>query len=314
MAPRSPRPARRGFALLVVIWGVGVVTLLIVSFMTTARSRLQAAFNGAGATQTQLLAEAASNLAIMTLLSEQSSSIANQHPLHDGAPSFCSLAGAAVAVAIEDEEGKVDLNAASEHLLKAMMIGFGVESRDADAIAHAIVEFREQPSNEVEASASSSSYSDRPFGPKRAPFQTALELDQVDRMEPALLRRLLPFVTVHSRSPSVDPKLAPPALFAALAGYRPDIVLDLAARPDPRAVDRRDPRFPAEFAQEGAHAGAYLVHVEVAQPSGHTSVGETLVRIGAAGAEPFTILEMRRGESRERARLRAMAGRGLPPC
>ncbi|ATQ66527.1 MULTISPECIES: general secretion pathway protein GspK [Methylosinus] len=313
---RARRSARRGFALLVVIWGVGVVTMLIVSFMTTARSRLQAAFNGAGATQTQLLADAASNLAIMTLLSEQSSPATTtiERPPHDGAPAFCSLAGAGVAVAVEDEEGKVDLNTASEQMLKAMMIGFGVESRDADKITHAIIDFREQPSNDIEAGSGAPSYADRPFGPKRAPFQTALELDQVDGFEPALTRRLLPFVTVHSRSPTIDTKVAPPALFAALAKYRADVVRDLAAHPDPSAIDRRDPRFPTEFAQEGAHAGAYLVHVEVLQASGHASAEDIFVRIGAAGAEPFTILERRRGESRERAKLRAMVGRGLPPC
>jgi general secretion pathway protein K len=91
-------------------------------------------------------------------------------------------------------------------------------------------------------------------------------------------------------------------------------VRNLAARPEPRAIDRRDPRFPTEFAQEGAHAGAYLVHVEVMQTNGHASAEDTIVRIGAAGSEPFTILERRRSESRERAKLRAMIGRGLPPC
>jgi general secretion pathway protein K len=230
-------------------------------------------------------------------------------------PVFCSLGGATVAVAVEDEEGKVDLNTASDQLLKTTMIGFGVEPRDADAIAHAIIGFREQPSNDIEAGSTPPPYPDRPFGPKRAPFQTALELDQVDGVEPALARRLLPFVTVHSHSPSIDPKLAPPALFAALAGYRADVVLRLAAHPDPRAVDRRDPRFPTEFAQEGARSGIYLVHVEIAQPSGHASALDTIVRIGAAGAEPFSILELRRGESRDRARMRAMMGRNnLPPC
>jgi general secretion pathway protein K len=96
--PRDARSGRRrGFALLVVIWGVGVITLLIVSFMTTARARLQAAVNAAGVTETQLLADGAVNLAILTLISEQGAvQGANDRPGRDGAPTYCSLSGAAV--------------------------------------------------------------------------------------------------------------------------------------------------------------------------------------------------------------------------
>lgn len=315
--PRSVRPGRRrGFALLVVIWGVGVITLLIVSFMTTARARLQAAFNAAGVTETQLLADGAVNLAIVTLVAEQNIvPSTNDRPPHDGAPVYCSLSGAAVSIAIEDEEGKVDLNTASDKLMETMLIGFGVDPREAGALSRAITEFREQPANAVEGGSAAAAYPDRPFGPKRMPFQTTLELDQVSGFEPALTRLLLPFVTVHSRSPGVDPSIAPPALFAALSGNRPDIVRALAARPDPRSVDRRDSRFPKEFAQLGSQAGAFLIHVEVARPNGAIGVEEALVRIGGVGgADPFTILELRRGRARDKERLRAMAGRGLPPC
>jgi general secretion pathway protein K len=320
--PRSVRPGRRrGFALLVVIWGVGVITLLIVSFMTTARARLQAAFNAAGVTETQLLAEGAVNLAIVKLLAEQSAApLANAQPPHDGAPTYCSLSGATVSIAIEDEEGKVDLNTASDKLLETMLIGFGADPREAGALARAITEFREQPASAVDARFAAPGYSDRPFGPKRMPFQTTLELDQVSGFEPALTRMLLPFVTVHSRSPGVDPTIAPPALFAALSGYRPEVVRMIAARSDPKSVDRRDSRFPREYAQAGSHSGAYLIHAEVARPNGAIGVEEALVRVGGvsgggvSGGEPFTILELRRGRARDKERLRAMAGRSPPPC
>jgi general secretion pathway protein K len=314
---RSGRPgSRRGFALLVVIWGVGVITLLIVSFMTTARARLQAAFNAAGATETQLLADGAINLAIVNLLAEQGAvPSANAQPPHDGAPIYCALSGSAVSIAIEDEEGKVDLNTASDKLLETMLLGFGVHPREAGALARAITEFREQPASVVDARFVAPGYSDRPFGPKRMPFQTTLELDQVAGFEPALTRLLLPFVTVHSRSPGVDPTIAPPALFAALSGYRPEIVRMLAVRSDPKSVDRRDSRFPREYAQASSRNGSFLIHAEVARPNGAIGVEEALVRVGGiGGAEPFGILELRRGRARDKERLRAMAGRSLPPC
>ena len=67
-------------------------------------------FNIVGTAQAGLFADAAINMAILSLLSEQ-----NQHAsdlIHDGRPLFCSMEGVTVVLAIEDESGKIDLNSA----------------------------------------------------------------------------------------------------------------------------------------------------------------------------------------------------------
>lgn len=74
-------------------------------------------------------------------------------------------------------------------------------------------------------------------------------------MNPQLLHALLPVVTVHSHSVGVDARSAPPALFAALARYPTADVLALVTSPFPNGLDRRDPRFPPEYRQNGAGGG-----------------------------------------------------------
>lgn len=303
---------KRGFALLIVVWGLGVVMLLIVSFMTTARWRLQAAFNAAGEAQTRLLADGAIDLAIVSLLEEQSAPNLDERSAHDGTPRVCALGGAIVAVAIEDETGKVDLNAASPELLRALLTGFGAAPRDADRLTQAIVAFRTLPGEETTDARPPESANDRPFGPKRALLQTIFELDQVSGIEPALLKALLPVVTVHSRSASVDPRSAPPALLAALGGRPVDEVLALAAAPSMSRIDRNDPRFRPDFLQPGGLSGIVSIHAEIRQPDGRAGAREAVVQLRSEGAEPYAILEARRADNRYFEQL--VRARGAPRC
>ena len=311
------RHGRKGFALLAVIWGLGVISLLITSFMSNGRLRLQTAFNIAGATQAHLIAEGAIDAAILSLLSERDAGAAQtDRPPHDGAPLFCALADAAVAIVIEDEGGKVDINSASPKLLQAMLMGFGLEMRRADALANAIIAFRSTPTNEITTSSHAEDRSDKPFPPKRALFQTILELDQVGGIDAPLFRELRPFVTVHSRRQGLDARAAPPALFAALAGFAADDVRASITTPFPNALDRNDPRFPQTFKQSSDH-GAFLVHAEALLARGQTAAREAVVDLRASSLGPYAIRELRRGATRYIDQLRSFRGSGpvaLPEC
>lgn len=303
---------RRGFALLVVIFGLGVVILLTTSFMGTARLRLRGAADNSAATKARLIAEGAVNLAIVGLLEEQNAAdpLKTQASVHDGAPRLCALAGALVAISIEDESGKLDLNAAPYPLIEAALRGLGVG--DAGGLARAIISFRETQTSEFARLAAPPPPSLRPFPPKHAPFQTSSELDQVDGMDPQLTRALLPVVTIHSHSVGVDPRTAPPALFAALARYPAAEALALAAKPFPNSLDRRDPRFPAEFRQSGVAAGFFSIHAEAALSNGAIGVEETIVALRPNERLPFTIVESKRAPARNRDLIRA--ARSAPPC
>jgi general secretion pathway protein K len=317
---------RGGYALVTVIWGLGIITLLIVSFMTTARLRLQAANNIAGAGQADEIAQAAINLGILSLVKEKQAvsqpaqRAAGQVPptaqpaqpqrvIHAGEPKFCSLGAAAVALAIEDEGGKIDLNAANDALIKAMLTGFGVAMRDADAAANAIIAYR-TPQN---ATASGGGPNLLERGAPRARqelLQTVFELDQIDGLESSLVRDMLPFVTVHARRPRVDAETAPPALFAALAGANLKDVEALRATPFPNDLDRTDPRFPLAFKQNG-DTGIFLIHAESRLEMGQTSIREAIVDVNGDNGSLFAIRETRRGSARFLDLLRAaQAARG----
>ncbi len=205
MTRRKGRSGRRGFALITVIWGLSIIALLIVSFMTTARLRLQTAYNLAGATRAGLIADAALGATFMALLAEREVPVTFAHqPPHDGAPKFCAIDDAAVSVSLEEETGKIDLNGATPNLLGAMLVGFGLDPPEADRVAAAIVAFRAPAQS---AQAAEQDNGDKPFPPKHGLYQSVLELDQVGPMTPELFATIRSFVTVHSRSPGLRPPL-----------------------------------------------------------------------------------------------------------
>ena len=109
-------------------------------------------------------------------------------------------------------------------------------AEEADRIAAAIADFSRPPTNAVRAGAFLAYAQDgRAYGPKAGSFETVLELDQVMGMRPELLQAVLPYVTVHSRTPGVDPRVAAPALLAALAGFEPARVTQLVGAARDRA-------------------------------------------------------------------------------
>ncbi|MFY9656964.1 MAG: type II secretion system protein GspK [Methylocystis sp.] len=296
------------------IWGIALITLLVVSYASAARLRLQMAFNLAKASQADLIADAAIGRGALSLLSESQQNHTapplsdatgrqEERVVHDGKPKFCFLNESAVAISIEDENGKVDLNAAPQKLLRTLLAGLGLPARDADAAAAGVVAFR---SADASSDAQQLDTSEKPFGLKRAPFQTIAELDQVPGVSPLLFKSLSSLVTVHSRNPGVDPKTAPPALFALLLGQPPEEIHSLLAKPFPNAIDRTDPRFPREFQGPGL-GRVFLVHVEVVLATGQTSVREALLDLRGASGEAFAIRELRRANARYLPALRAAA-------
>lgn len=305
-----------GFALLVVIWAIGIISLLIVTVMTTARWGLQTAFNTANAARAALVAEAAISLATLGAANDlAAASPTGAPPVHDGQPLFCRIADAAVVIAVESESGKIDLNAAPPNVLTMLFQGFGVDPRRSAAIASAIFEYRTLSPGPMGKIGEASPDAERPFRPKHALFQSVLELEQVAGVDHELAQLVTPFVTVHSHTPGVSPQSAPPALFAALSGASLADVLALREAPYPNALNRTNPHFPAEI-QVSSDTGAVLIHSETLLLNGQVSVREQIVEMRGTAATPLSILELRRGRARYLGPLRAaqQGGENLPPC
>ena len=300
--PRTEADGQRegGFALVMVIWAIGIISLLALSFIGAARYRVQAAANIAEAARAEALAEAGVNIAKLDLVSGLAG-YPDATRFRPGAPPVrCSMPqGGVAAIAIDDEGGKIDLNAASPKLFELMLAGFGAAPDHAQKLAAAIADFGSTATDDVLADAERRDYAvaGRPYGPKKALFETTLELDQVIGMPHDLFRSVLPYVTVHSRRPGVDPQLASPVLLAALDGANVGTVAAMM-RGEISGNDLASlvERLPLGVAAPSARR-SFLIHVEVSVPGQSVFVREAIVEL-ANGPKPLLLREWRRGERR----------------
>jgi general secretion pathway protein K len=300
-----------------VIWGLGLMSLIAVTVITAERFRILAASNLIENAKAEVLAEAGVNLVRVELASALGGGSANPFRFAtNGAPLICAMPGGALAaLALEDEGGKADLNAASPKLMSALLRGFGAGFDEGDRLAAAIAEFSRTSRNAVLDDVLFAAYAAaaRAYGPKKAPFESVLELDQVIGMRPDLLRAILPYVTVNSRKPGVDPHVAAPALLAALAGDEPARVARLEGAEGAAEVAV----LPTQFLSPST-SRSFLVRAEIRMPAGGWFVQQAIIELTAADP-PEVLREWRRGGARFAARLDAAARRsasenGWPPC
>ena len=211
------KTGQRGFALIIVLWGVVALGLGAAILTSTARRSLSEA-DAAGRT-------AAAGAAIDSAIQQ-----AIFHLLADGQPHWTpagihavSIGKTIVDVSIVDQAGAINPNTASPALLAALLVVRGSPNADAAALAASIVEWRTEARLVLGQSTAPARYraAGRSYVPPAAPFQTIGELGLVLGMTPDLLARLRPDLSLWSDG-DPDPALATPAVRAALRTLSPN--------------------------------------------------------------------------------------------
>ena len=225
---RAARSHEGGFALLIVLWAVVLLTLLATQLTAAGRTSVQIAANLRGAAAAEAAADGAVYAAVFHLLDPAS------RWMPDGAEHALSIAGGQAVVRIDDEAGKVNPNTAPPELLRALLRRLGADSRTADGIAAAIVDWRFPGAQNQPGGAKTAEYgaAGRDYGPPGKPFRSIAELGAVLGMTPELLARLSPNVTVLTDL-DPDPAAAPPLVRQAMEDVRP---AGAARRQPPRTV------------------------------------------------------------------------------
>jgi hypothetical protein len=182
-----------------------------------------------------------------------------------------------VDVAIQDEAGKVDINQAAAKTLASLLRAIGVEARNSDALAEAIIAFRQRAESTITGFS--------PGAPPTPVFLTPEELKLVPGMSPELYARLAPFVTTYGGDWRVNPSHAPLPVLQALFGQdRQALASFLKLRQDKRG-DEFALRMgaPAAFA---AGAGWQQLRVATIISSATTAAGATYVRRAVVDLAP----------------------------
>ncbi len=167
----------------------------------------------------ETLAEAAINRTILALTDAR----AEKRCRIDGVPQDLAFGSTHVTVRVQDEFGKIDLNAADGTVFKSLLELAGVPFEDADKLAARIVDWR-TPYEEKErdnAKPINDETASTGYRPRNAAFQSVDELKLVAGMTPQIFARIAPALTVYSKQLEIDQDVAPrEALLRFLAWTR----------------------------------------------------------------------------------------------
>lgn len=247
-----------GFALLMVLWSLLLLSTIATGLNRDARDELRLARNGAASARAEALADAGVARAVYGLMDLRP----EERWRGDDRPYGLALGGGTVEMRVQDEAGLIDLNAAPEELLADLFAVLGVPEDRAADIARAIVERRASPES-------------------GGPFEAPEALEGLSGLGRDLAARAAPFLTVVTRQRTADPTVAPVAVLQALGTDPKVIEATLAARArgeTPAPSQRRLFRIRAEAVVDGAR------FVRVAT-----------VRLTHAPERPYLVLSWRRG-------------------
>lgn len=222
-----------GFALLLVLWTMVLLSLIGTRIASTGRTEAQLAANIRDAAVTEAAADGAVQDAAFRLLA------APPRPWPAaGTDGGLTLPGVAVAIRVESEEGRVNPNLASPELLGALVRAAGSDTQAAAAVAAAIVEWR-FPGGAAGTGMRAYRAAGLAYGPPGAPFRNLDELGAVRGMTPELLAALMPHLTLFATG-DPDAADADPVVLAAMRavtgraprserGGRPPIIVRITA-------------------------------------------------------------------------------------
>ena len=264
---------RRGAALLLVMWLVALLAMLVGAFALSAQiERLQGRVLYRG-----VVGDQAARAGLEYALLRVGDGDPDTAWVPDGRPYDWDFGGVPVQVRVVDESGKVDLNAADQGLLAALMEVLGADPDQAATLAAAIEDWRDADDlGQVAGAAEGPQYAAAglPYGPKNDWFGTVSELELILGMPPELAARMVPHVTVHGAMPVPDQRFASGPVLQAM-GVDPAPVL---------AQRQPDPALPAgpAFPVVGGGTGTYSIDSRARLADGRQARLQVVVRAGGA--------------------------------
>ncbi len=209
----------RGFALLVVLWSLPLLTLIGTQLSAAGRFETRLAANLRSAARAESVADGAVRDAIFRLSSGAWAA--------DGRVREVRVGGALAEVRIEDHAGRINPNSSSTALMAALLRQVGAEP---GKLVGAIEQWRME-SEDLPAIAARYRAAGLAYAPTGKPFRSVAEMGLVLGMTPRVLAALSPHVSVFNEL-EPDPRLADPVVIAALRAS--GTVTDLARIGDPR--------------------------------------------------------------------------------
>lgn len=278
-----------GFALVILIWILSLLSLMAASFTQTIRREMSIS-NGIKE-NANALALAETWLMITGLMLSHPNP--QQRWVANGAIYHANLKLNEVRIRAFSETGKVNINTAKDDLLHAV-INYSVKDvNQQNALLDAIVDWRDADDDPHPAGAEASQYTKKglTYQPSNQPFQSLEELQLVFGMDEEIFNDIKEFITVYAEKPEIEYALASEELLRLiLADYQNRDIHDIDL--ENQLKNRQDNRFLSNELIEKSEIYTVIVETRMADTS--TAVIEAVIK--PQNQQPNVILDWRYGQ------------------
>lgn len=291
---------QRGVALVLVIWLATLLTVVAMSFAFSARTDALVVHNSVSMARAEAAADAGVTRAVWESYRIDNSP---EQWRRDGAPHEMAFDDAVVRVEMRDESARIDINTASDGLLRGLLVSVGLADEEATRLVDAIADWRDPDSLKRVQGAEESDYqaAGLPYRPANAPFQAIEELQLVLGMRPDIYRRIAPLITVYSRQVGVATPAATREVLLAIPGVTPaQVDAFIARREEARAAGQQPPVFTEAGPYASAPSGQVAtVRSEARLPDGTVFVRDAVALLRPVPRRPVTFLAWRAAPTNE---------------
>jgi len=289
---------QHGIALVLVLWATTLLTVIAASFAFSMRTDTLLAQNLAAIARAQALADAGVQRAFYEMFKPISDL---QRWKGDGVPHQWEFGGGKLSIILLDVSGKIDLNSASDDLLKGLLKSVGLSDEESNILLDAIVDWRDGDDLPRPKGAEVAEYkaAGLKYRPANASFETVNELQRVLGMTPDLYANLADALTVDSHKAGINAAIAPRKVLLALPGANVALVdAYLEARQEALGKNLPPPPFaPAAAALAGDDGSVYSVRAEAALPDGTVFIREAVVKIDQGAVRKFVFFSWKEGDA-----------------
>src|ERR1051326_6232184 len=167
----------RGLALIMVLWGLALLSLMALGALSLERSARRSALDVGLRARADALTEAGISRAILSLLDPEPT----RRWRVDGVAQEFVFGKRHFRILIQDESGKIDLNATDRELLVTLFVSQGLSAQAADELTDKILDWRDPTDAHRLNGAKDPEYraAGFPYGPRNGPFQSVDEIGRV---------------------------------------------------------------------------------------------------------------------------------------
>lgn len=301
--PTSPVWAQRGFALVLVLWVLSLLTIMAGSFALSMRREASIVAEIKDNARAEALAKSGLAIAEAMLLlpdiTQRWHADGGIYEIHsDDAFSGIGDMGGTVRIQLFAETGKIDLNKAEQKLLESLFLQSPLadDSKRQSRLVAAILDWRDQDDVVHDNGVEQKDYKSAglSYQPTNKPFKTVDELRLVLGMDDVTFAWLAPLVTIYSGQAQVNAQQASKAVLAVLPDADKSL-LDDYINSRRESVLRGQPIPPAPIPKvKNEPLGdndAVTVICEALMEDGATAVISAVIKAGGGVDEPFQTLK-----------------------